>query len=525
MVTPHNQLLPDTDDNGVTDDGEDTDKDGLTNSEEVQFLTSCFLADTDGNGIPDSEEQVFQTVVREIDNFRKPEIKSVSVSMECSGYIDNEVTIIDTYDLDMRSSDVVGLVGVPVAISTEVEFEKATITFSYDEASLGDVDEKNLCIMWYDSENDKYILLDEDSVLDTENNTISYVTDHFSTWLVVDKNAWKNCWKSSLTIFEAKGNDEYEYLEFAIDGVVHRYQLFEHRGTWQDAEKICAIAGGHMATIQSKEENAAVYKYLLSQNCRSAYIGLSDAEVEGRWKWSNGEPVNYTNWHANEPGGGRRENYAMYYFMYTDGSWNDGAFNMGGTMLDVSLFICEWDGVNVHTDTDGDGLPDYYELNGMRLSNGRIIKTNPNSKDSDNDGISDYDEMGGETEVVIFREKGKDIQGLIWHMISDPNEKDSDSDGDGIIDARDRNPFVKAQYYRNFSFTSRGIGDDIESVVAFKKEREQARSENYNTGTYSGYDKARIEKKSDTIIKLGMLAMPICPQGAYALLHFMGCTG
>ena len=89
---------------------------------------------------------------------------------------------------------------------------------------MGDIKEDDLCIMWYDIENDKYILLDKECIRDKENHTISYETDHFSTWLVVDKNAWKNCWKSSFQIFAEMTNDSYDYLEYKLDGIIHRYQ-------------------------------------------------------------------------------------------------------------------------------------------------------------------------------------------------------------------------------------------------------------------------------------------------------------
>lgn len=43
--------------------------------------------------------------------------------------------------------------------------------------------------------------------------------------------------------------------------------------------------------------------------------------------WDNGEVSSYTNWHAEEPNNDNLdENFAMYYFKFSDGSWNDGDF-------------------------------------------------------------------------------------------------------------------------------------------------------------------------------------------------------
>ena len=67
----------------------------------------------------------------------------------------------------MLSSEVVGLVGVPVEIHSMTTFDEAVITFAYDREKLGEAKEDNLCVMWYDEENMQYVLL-EDSVIDKE---------------------------------------------------------------------------------------------------------------------------------------------------------------------------------------------------------------------------------------------------------------------------------------------------------------------------------------------------------------------
>lgn len=81
----------------------------------------------------------------------------------------------------------VGLIGAPVEITTTSEFENATITFKYDKSRLGDTKEEDLAVMWYDEENGVYQILDNETVLDKEKQTVSYKTTHFSKYMVVDK--------------------------------------------------------------------------------------------------------------------------------------------------------------------------------------------------------------------------------------------------------------------------------------------------------------------------------------------------
>ena len=63
---------------------------------------------------------------------------------------------------------------------------KTVTKFTYDESVLENIEEENLAVLWYDEENNWYQILDQESVVDTENNTVSYTTTHFSTYMLVD---------------------------------------------------------------------------------------------------------------------------------------------------------------------------------------------------------------------------------------------------------------------------------------------------------------------------------------------------
>lgn len=54
---------------------------------------------------------------------------------------------------------------------------------------------------------------------------------------------------------------------------------------------------GHLATITTEAENSFVTSKIL--NVQNAWIGASDAEVEGRWKWVTGPEAGTVFWEAN----------------------------------------------------------------------------------------------------------------------------------------------------------------------------------------------------------------------------------
>lgn len=134
-----------------------------------------------------------------------------------------------------------------------------------------------------------------------------------------------------------------KYPDDAFEWNGHHYYLYDNSSSWDNAEIYCEKIGGHLATITSEEENNAVYGFLRSKGYENAYFGFSDQSAEGTFLWITNEEVEYTNWASGEPNSeNSSEDYAMFYYKYSEGQWNDGDF--GGTTVNGGvMYICEWD--------------------------------------------------------------------------------------------------------------------------------------------------------------------------------------
>jgi len=106
------------------------------------------------------------------------------------------------------------------------------------------------------------------------------------------------------------------------------------------------------------------------------------------------------------------------------------------------------------TDTDGDGIFDVVEVEGLRVQNGQIIKTDPLKADTDNDGLLDGEEFNISAMLI-----NDDTATAYYGIQSSPVL--SDSDNDGIEDSSDQSP------YSNL-FTGKLTTNQASSDVAFR---------------------------------------------------------
>ncbi|NXJ05511.1 MBL protein, partial [Odontophorus gujanensis] len=87
---------------------------------------------------------------------------------------------------------------------------------------------------------------------------------------------------------------------------------------FETGKSLCAKAGSVLASPRNEAENTAL-KDLVNPS-KQAYIGISDAQTEGKFMYLSGGPLTYSNWRPGEPNNLKNEDCAV---IEESGKWND----------------------------------------------------------------------------------------------------------------------------------------------------------------------------------------------------------
>uniref|UniRef100_F6Y2F6 Macrophage mannose receptor 1 n=1 Tax=Monodelphis domestica TaxID=13616 RepID=F6Y2F6_MONDO len=72
--------------------------------------------------------------------------------------------------------------------------------------------------------------------------------------------------------------------------------------TWFDARDFCRAIGGDLASITNKEDQSTLWQNIGSSNYHDVFwLGLTIANTDEGFTWSDGSPVTYENWFYGEP--------------------------------------------------------------------------------------------------------------------------------------------------------------------------------------------------------------------------------
>jgi len=116
------------------------------------------------------------------------------------------------------------------------------------------------------------------------------------------------------------------------------YLLFTRGETWNKAREKCKEVGAELVKIETADENEFIKTTFLKTSASSPsgflfiayWIGLSDEEKEGEWRWTDGSLLSgkYKNWHEANP-----DNYG--------GNENCGSIRFGRRSSEGKVFV--WD--------------------------------------------------------------------------------------------------------------------------------------------------------------------------------------
>ncbi|KAM4550864.1 uncharacterized protein V3H82_019905 isoform 3-T3 [Fundulus diaphanus] len=93
------------------------------------------------------------------------------------------------------------------------------------------------------------------------------------------------------------------------------YNFNSNKSSWNDSRRSCKDLGGDLVKIDSREEQMFLeikLRGLMEKPEDKFWIGLTDSEIEGRWLWVDGSPLNESLkfWFNEEPDNWKGQNPA-----------------------------------------------------------------------------------------------------------------------------------------------------------------------------------------------------------------------
>ena len=157
---------------------------------------------------------------------------------------------------------------------------------------------------------------------------------------IVEKITRENAPKPDKEILKVAGIREYNG---------HYYKFFNLSMNWHEANQFCKKLGGHLVTITSKAEQAAIQNFIFYDGKKNYYWTGGFSVEQGRWEWTTREEFTYSNWAEGEPNNDLGNEFILTLQHHT-GKWNDCPADGINHIPDVDFFklensgvICEWD--------------------------------------------------------------------------------------------------------------------------------------------------------------------------------------
>ncbi|XP_070535379.1 macrophage mannose receptor 1-like isoform X1 [Ptychodera flava] len=94
--------------------------------------------------------------------------------------------------------------------------------------------------------------------------------------------------------------------------------------TWTESREYCRSVGGELLSLHDANETSWIMSRLELETRRGWWIGLREYGFDRHFRWSDGTPLDYENWHKDEPNDYYGEEGCVHIARYSDNAtWND----------------------------------------------------------------------------------------------------------------------------------------------------------------------------------------------------------
>lgn len=117
------------------------------------------------------------------------------------------------------------------------------------------------------------------------------------------------------------------------------YKLYNTSIRWNTARQKCVTLGGQLAVVPDQ----ATWEFIRQRVQKALFwLGATDEDSVGTWKWIDGTPFTFKAWHPGEP---NNDQGKEHYLSTLNGGWNDvrsdGKFPRGQAEHVIG-YVCEW---------------------------------------------------------------------------------------------------------------------------------------------------------------------------------------
>ncbi len=179
------------------------------------------------------------------------------------------------------------------------------------------------------------------------NNAYNGAENYLGTW--TGSYQWNDYRPDVELGFICEFGDVVTQQRYTFNG--HTYQIFDSSISWEDAKSFCETLGGHLVSINSKDENEFIESIIKDAKQDIYWTGGLKEESSDVWQWLDGTLLTYTNWAQGEPNNDNgREAYMEIaktpFDVIEFGQWNDNE-KEGDRSYRSYGFICEFEEISI----------------------------------------------------------------------------------------------------------------------------------------------------------------------------------